>query len=831
MTKPFFKDKENPCKKCTLSKNAENPFIPTGGEGRLKILLIGDSPGIADDKVGKHFQGVRGQVLRRIFRQQFRIDIDKDCWLEYSNHCLCTKEEGPTDGQIKTCAPRLRKVIEELKPKLIITLSSASIWSLCHDLNFEKKYVSDKNWRGIAIPEYRFNTWVVPMYSLRSLIKNKSEAHKIGNAEHVFVRDLRYALQYRNKPLPKPLEPNIAFLYTKEEVDTLFTKILQENLEITYDYETNHLKPFLKKSKVLCTGISSVSGTWAFPNLPKNKSKWKQILKSNKVKKIAQNISFEEKWNRFLYGTTSKGWVWDTMVVSHLLGQGRAKHSGLKIQAYLKFGILDYNREADKLIKKTDEEGCNALHTLPLEKLLLYVGKDAYYTRKLKEKQEKEEWVHKVYKLYHEGLLALIDAECTGIKVDEEYYINLNIELTKKMEREFTKIMHSPSVQKFKDVTKRDPTFVKKSDGKYSFSTLDVKQLLFEIEKNKPSKMTEKGNISLDKEVMESMKSSFCKSRLRLSKLQKVRDAFLKPFLTNVYNGRIYPSYNLHIARSGRSSSSDPNFQNIPKHDPEVKEMIRKGIITDKGFKLAESDYSSMEVKVIACHSKDPVLIKYINSGADPHKDQAALIFKTSIDNITVDMRNCSKSLFVFPEFYGSWYKMVAGDLWDACKDLKCVDGRKALAPWKNYNSFESHMKVVEDHFWYRFSVVKKWQEQRRKSYEKLGYVESFIGYRRGGYLKRTQICNTDVQCDAFHCLLKSFVLLNNERKEKEWETTMPGQIHDAILFEKDDNEDIFPVVQDIMCNQLAKEFKWLIVPMEVKSEIGENWAYMKGVE
>jgi hypothetical protein len=66
-------------------------------------------------------------------------------------------------------------------------------------------------------------------------------------------------------------------------------------------------------------------------------------------------------------------------------------------------------------------------------------------------------------------------------------------------------------------------------------------------------------------------------------------------------------------------------------------------------------------------------------------------------------------------------------------------------------------MKRVEQEFWDTLKVTKKWREKVVFEYRKKTHIDTFFGFRRGGYMVNNQVTNTPVQGTAFHCLLWSF--------------------------------------------------------------------------
>jgi len=442
----------------------------------------------------------------------------------------------------------------------------------------------------------------------------------------------------------------------------------------------------------------------------------------------------------------------------------------------------------------------------------------------------KKKSLTQIYELFHEGLKAFNDMAEEGIPIDEEYYDKEHIRLTKKIDRLEKKLSGGEEAKLFYEKEKRELGLG---------SAKDLRILFFDLMHQKSVKKTPSKMESVDQEALEKMNFPFVKRLLHYRKLLKIRDTYLAQFRREVVDGKIYPIFDLHIARSGRSACSRPNFQNIPIRDEEAKKSVRSGIIPSPGRKILCGDYKGIEVSIAACITKDPVLVEYVSDPKkDMHRDQAMEIFLLGEKEVTKDIRFHTKGDFVFGEFYGSYYKQCAPYLWKECIDLKISTGLSVRRHLRNkgikkYEDFEEHLKKVERDFWGKFCVFAEWKIKADEAFRKKGYTETYFGFRREEYLDNKQLVNTPIQGTAFHCLLWSFIRINKVRKEENWATGMMGQIHDEIIYDLEPKEQshIIEVTKDISCNQLREENDWIIVPLTVDFEItniDQSWYYKK---
>ena len=148
--------------------------------------------------------------------------------------------------------------------------------------------------------------------------------------------------------------------------------------------------------------------------------------------------------------------------------------------------------------------------------------------------------------------------------------------------------------------------------------------------------------------------------------------------------------------------------------------------------------------------------------------------------------------------------------------------------------TFTKHLKVIEDHFWNdRFPVYNDWREKWWRKYQKNGYLDMLTGFRCSGVMDRNSVINYPVQGAAFHCLLWSFIECS--RLIKDWDTKLIGQIHDSIIFDThpDELENLLKLVKRVTCVDLLKEWKWIIVPLDIEAEaspVDKSWYHKEEI-
>jgi DNA polymerase I-like protein with 3'-5' exonuclease and polymerase domains len=370
--------------------------------------------------------------------------------------------------------------------------------------------------------------------------------------------------------------------------------------------------------------------------------------------------------------------------------------------------------------------------------------------------------------------------------------------------------------------------------------------------------MTAGDKASTDASVLASLDTPIAKEITKISQLEKIQGTYLRQFFREIDDdGKMRPFFDFHIPTTYRGSSSNPNFQNIPIRDEEAKRITRSGIMPSIiaeylgiegyiGNKLLDWDYGAMEVRIIACYTQCPVLMNYIfDESTDMHRDNAIELFnfhdtwQLIPGKLGKKIRFEAKNGFTFPEFYGSYYRSCARNLFQKCMGMICYDGITVLEHLratgiikdknKAYEEFEEWVKRVEQRFWLKYKAVKKWQEKAWSDYLRLGYVEQMFGFRCQGYMTRNDVVNYPIQGTAFHCLMWSINEINRRMKEQRMLSKMIGQIHDCCL------SDLFPFEQrklmdmsaKIATQEIREVNKWINVPLIIEweeTEINKPW-------
>lgn len=793
------------CEACGLYRKVKSPRMPMTGEGKLGAFLLGEGPGETEDGLNKQFVGQAGDKLR-LHLKLLGYDLDRDFFKQNAIQCRPTDAKGnnrpPISKEIQCCEQRWRSELNSVKHKFIFLTGAKAVEAFfmyrTHPITTS---LSIGRFRKLCIPDIQTGAWILPLYHSSFVVRNP-------DAEPVFKKDLTWALSQLSRSAPTfPDYDKVVIQLTRyDDLIEFLDQIIEYKYCIAIDYETSGLKPFKPGHQIRSISIARYQddygysfpyqypSVWGSEQLEQIRIKLAIILSDPEIPKVAQNIQMEHPWSKAILGVEPRGWVWDTMVYSHIEDE-RPEYTGLDFQVFINWGY-EYGSDMVKYKKPSPGSIFNTMHKAPLSQLLSYGGKDAYFTMRLAERQWSEKGKDpkefqsniRAYELFHEGTLCFSDMTEEGIGVNVGYYQQAKEDLENRQIVLMKRILQSDEAHLFKANTGREIDIG---------SPDDLNLLLHKFMGIKASKFTIKGNVSTDASVLESIDLPFTNNIVKMRKIQKNKVTYIEGILDEEIDGRIHPDFNLHLVRTYRSSSSNINFHNLPKRDLVAMSLVRGGIIPSPGNQILEADYGGHEIRIVTCYTKDPEMIWELENGVDIHQEWSIPLGIKRFD---------CKNAFIFAEIYGSFYKNVWADL-----------------TRRGYNrvSIQTVQKVESD-FWKKYKATKKFQEKLISFYKDNAFVEMFHGFRRRGFLTRNEIINTPVQGTAFHLLLWSCIQINKIRKLEGWLSKLIGQIHDSIIMDVHPSEldHVVQTVKRVMTEDIRKVHPWIIVPLLAEVEV-----------
>jgi uracil-DNA glycosylase family 4 len=382
--------KHHTCAACGLYKKVRNPRMAAFGNFKKRILNIGEAPGETEDERGRQWQGKMGHVLQIAYKK-LGIDLFEDCLNINACNCRPLDKDGnnraPTDKEIGACRSKVMRLIDDHKPCVIIVLGQAALASII-GARWTKDLDTISKWRGWTIPDRGLNAWLCPTFHPSYIERGEQEL------ETIWMQDLEQAFAKVDDPLPE---------WTDEakQVEIVDNTDFLGDLKgpVAFDFETTGLKPHdVQHHSVICMSVcNSPDKAYAFmvEGHKEHRRNIRMFLKSD-VPKIAQNMKFEHTWSHNILNCEVKNWIWDTMLATHVI-DNRYGVTGLKFQAYVQFGVIEYDSGVSEYLKGKDKKNANAVNRIDelikseagRNKLLTYCGMDSLFEYRLAMQQMK----------------------------------------------------------------------------------------------------------------------------------------------------------------------------------------------------------------------------------------------------------------------------------------------------------------------------------------------------------------------------------------------------------------------------------------------------------
>jgi len=284
----------------------------------------------------------------------------------------------------------------------------------------------------------------------------------------------------------------------------------------------------------------------------------------------------------------------------------------------------------------------------------------------------------------------------------------------------------------------------------------------------------------------------FVVAYVRYNALRTYLSTFVEGMKNNVdENGFIHPEFMQCVTATGRLSSRNPNFQNMPRGNTFA---IRK--VVESRFEnglILEGDYSQLEFRVAGFLAKDSQAYVDVNEGTDVHQ-------------YTADIIGCSRQeakAHTFKPLYGG----VTG-----------TDSQQ-----RYYRAFKQ-----------KYEGVTTWHEQlqREAVQQRVITLPSGRQYafpdarwtKWGTATNRTAICNYPVQGFATADLLPAaLVRLERMMRRRKLNSVICNTVHDSIVL------DVHPDEKDA-CIKLL-EYAMLSLPTETVNRYGIEYDMPVGIE
>lgn len=534
---------------------------------------------------------------------------------------------------------------------------------------------------------------------------------------------------------------------SREELKKYIDASINNNI-VAIDTETNNsLDPLTCKIMGLCLytpGLDSAYIPVNHTDLDGNRLDWQvtekdieeELNKINNIKVLTHNGKFDY---QVIWCTCNVKIpiYWDSMIAAKILDENEYS-AGLKQQYIDKIDKSIEKYSIDKLFKAIEYKYVDP------EIFALYAATDSYMTYKLYEYQfdllNKPE-NKKLLKLLFDVELPIIEVvaemELDGIALDIDYCNRLsdkyhkvlddiNDRLNKELENIRPQIAawrktkdansYASRTVKGKEVKNKKTKNEQLEDPPAFTSPTQLAILLYDV--LKAPVVDRKNPRGTGEEVLSKLDLPIAKIILEQRTMLKLIDAFIDaiPKLASEKDGKIHSSFNQMGTKTGRFSCTNPNLQQIPAKNLEVRMMFSAG----PGKVLIGSDFSQQEPRILTAFSRDHKLLESYNANRDLYATLGTGVYgndywenmehwEDGSDNLEGKKRRKKMKTLYLGMSYGMGPKLLS-------ENMKC--------------SLDEANKIVND-FHTGFLEVSEWMKKTEDDACQTGYVEDFWGRQR----------------------------------------------------------------------------------------------------
>ncbi|MDR2976274.1 MAG: DNA polymerase I [Streptococcaceae bacterium] len=297
---------------------------------------------------------------------------------------------------------------------------------------------------------------------------------------------------------------------------------------------------------------------------------------------------------------------------------------------------------------------------------------------------------------------------------------------------------------------------------------------------------------------------------LEYRQISKIQSTYVQGLIPQIAeDGKIHTRYVQDLTQTGRLSSVDPNLQNIPVRLEEGRQ-IRKAFVPSEGSVLLSSDYSQIELRVLAHVSQDPNLIAAFENDEDVHTATAMRVFDIAdAADVSANDRRAAKAVN-FGISYGETEYGLARRLG--------ISNKEAAQIIRTYFS--------------RYPEIANYIETTKREAKNTGYVSTIYGRRRKlpninarNFMVRQaaerQAINAPIQGTAGDILKVAMINLDQALRDEKYSAKMLLQVHDEIILDvpKEELESVKALVKSTM-----EAAAVLRVPLKVEENAGMTW-------
>ena len=599
----------------------------------------------------------------------------------------------------------------------------------------------------------------------------------------------------------KTLEHNYHLVDTEEKFDYFLIKLKKQKL-FAIDTETTSIDP-------MSAELVGINFCWqpheayylpvrgplgsSLLDIKTVRKHLSGILADETIKKIGQNIKYDLLVLKNAQ-MPMRGIFFDTMVASYCLDPLRNSNS----MDTMALDYLNYNCVA---ISSLIGKGKNQLtfDMVDPHTACDYAAEDADVTYQLYEylkvRLDKQEVIKRLFEQVEMPLVeVLTEIEYNGVSLDTNLLRNMSGQIADSL------------IQLSENIYEQAGCVFNIDSPKQLAEVLFDKLGLTSLASGKTGRTT---NAAVLEQLAD--QHPIIKMVLEYRQLSKLQNTYVDKLgtLINHKTNRVHASFNQTITATGRLSSSDPNLQNIPIRT-ELGKKIRSAFIpASSDDYILSTDYSQIELRLLAHFSKDKALLDAFANDMDIHTFVASQIYSVPQKEVTSDMRSRCKAV-----------------------NFGIIYGQGAFGLSQTIGISRTEAKKFIDDYFARYSSIRTFMDRVIEEAAQKGYAETILGRQRripnlknknGNKRSQAQrfVVNTVIQGSAADLIKVAMINIQRRIERQQLPVKMILQIHDELVFElpKNQAQEHAKWISDKMTGAVK-----LDVPLKVDVAIGPTW-------
>lgn len=817
-------DNNRHCYDCPIY--ASNEVTPVRYHPKIRgadIIFIGSQASKQMADSGDPMDGAEAKILDTEM-QKHGVDIRT---FDYVPPIQCHYDMTTLPSKVNTlvkkqCRKYIDDAFEKNNYKLAVTCSAEAISAIANK-STKVGYVRGVVREDVVMPKQDGTKRIVKVVGITNprLVKIREE--------HIptFTSDVRMLASYINNGYNVTKMREQLDIGQYEMITDLKFLVNMRPEMLAFDIEAVGLRPYeprpfgrIMTMQFCVDGKIGYTLPWDHPDAPLTRAQkrlllpqLKKLLQRKDTRVVGQNLKFDKRWISMKLGFEFRV-ADDTLMMAALLDENSPKGQDDLVKRY----VPEMAGYADEFNAKYDK---SRMDLIPLESIVQYGGGDVVSCFRLAKTMMPlilaDKRLHNYYRNVSMPAINMFSfVDSNGMNIDREAFSTFRDMMQEKVDTNEAELLQQVPRAVRRDHAEKGISF---SRSAFTIDVLFKHKAGFKLKPMVYTKTTK--NLPAHLRIPSTSSKHHlpyffedCPFTAELAQFQKDHQLLttnLIKFEENyIRDGKIYPVYHLHKTVTGRTSSDDPNGQNIPKRGKYAKAYRRGFVPPSDEWIIMEADLSQAELRIAADMSNDREMIRIYRENGDIHLATAIIVsgltetaFRALPKKQQKEYRQKAKAVN-FGFLYGmGWRTFITYAKTD-------------------YNSVftETEAQDVRARFFSKYNALPQWHKTMREYAHRHGMVRSYSGRIR--HLPMVNSREDYIRSDAERQAINSPV--------QEFSSTM-GVVSMTRMFNEIDpnimrplafvHDAIFVLVRKQYADWGARTLKWYMESNDLKALFG----------